>query len=55
MPIAITQIEPAWTTRLAMLYVVRNLSLSEANTTKRKTRPRMAGREPMSPPRRRLR
>ena len=55
MPIASTMIEPACTTRFAMLYVVRKRSLSEAKMTTRKTRPRMAGSEPMSPPRSRLR
>ena len=54
-PIASTQMEAAWTTRFAMLYVVRNRSWALLKTMKSTTRPSRAGSEPMSPPRSRLR
>jgi hypothetical protein len=50
-----TQIAPAWVMRLAMFSAVRKVSLSEPKTMKRTTSPSVAGRAPMSPPRRRLR
>ena len=54
-PIASTQIDPAWVTRLARLSADRNRSLARPNTTNSTTRPRIAGSEPMSPPRTRCR
>ena len=51
-PIASTMIDDAWTMRLAMLIGDGKVSGRRAeNRTKSTTRPRTAGREPMSPAR----
>ena len=51
---ASTQIDPAWVTRLARLSVVMKVSLARLKMINSTTRPRIAGSEPMSPPRTRL-